>query len=71
MKCNAFLSHLVALSFPTKVISIDISKPRQFPLFIVVPVTLRLAYDPGKQRNLFNVLLRERGTCPTTSSRLK
>ena len=71
MQRNAFLSHSVAFSFPTKVISIGISHPTPIPLFILVPVTLQLAYDPGKQRNLFNVLLRKRGTCPTTYSRLK
>ena len=71
MRCNAFLSRLVAISFPTKVISIGISNPTPIPLFILVPVTLQLAYDLGKQKNLFNVLLRKRGTCPTTSTRLK
>ena len=63
-----FLSRLVVVSFPTKVISIGISNPTPIPLFILVPVTLHLSYHPGKQKN---VLLRKRGVCPTTSSRLK
>ena len=71
MRCNAFLSHSVTVSFPTKVISTGISNSTPIPLFILFPVTLQLAYDPGKRRNLFNVLLRKRGTCPTTSSHLK
>ena len=71
MRCSAFLSRSVAVSFPTKVISIGTSNPTPVPPFIVVPVTLQLAYDPGKRRNLFNVLLRKRSTCPTTSSRWK
>ena len=69
MQC--FFSHSVAVSFPTRVISVAISIPTPIPLFILVPVTFQLAYDPGKQMNLFNVLLRKRGTCPTTASRLK
>ena len=69
MQC--FLSHSVAVSFPTKVIPIGISNPTPFPLFIFVPITLQPAYDPGKRRNLLNVLFRKRGTCPTTSSGLK
>ena len=71
MQCNAFLSHSVAVSFPTKVIPIGNSSPTPFPLFIFVPITLQLAYDQGKQRNLLNVLLRKRGTCPTISSCFK
>ena len=70
MWCNAFLSHSFAASFPTKIISICISSLILIPLFILVPATLQLAYDVGKRRNLFNVLLRKRDTCPTTSSRL-
>ena len=70
MRCNAFLSHSFAASFPTKIISICISNLILIPLFIFVPATLQLAYDVGKRRNLFNVLLRKRDTCPTTSSRL-
>ena len=56
--CHArfFLSHSVDVSFPTKVISIGISSPAAIPLFIIVPVTLQLAYDPGKRR----------GTCLTS-----
>ena len=38
MRCNAFLSHSVAVSFPTKVISIGISNSTPIPLFILVPV---------------------------------
>ena len=68
MQC---LSHSVAVSFPKKVISIGISNPTPIRLFTLVPVTLQVAYDPGKRRNLFNVLLRKRDTCPTTASRLK
>ena len=48
MRCYAFLSHSVAVSFRTKVISIVISNPTPIPLFILVPVRLQLAYDPGK-----------------------
>ena len=47
MRCNAFLSHSVAVSFATKVISIDISNPAPILLFILVTVTLQLAYVPG------------------------
>ena len=60
MRCNAFLSHLVAVSFPTKVISIGIFIPTPIPLFIPVSVTLQLACDPSQRRNLFNVFLRKR-----------
>ena len=56
MRCNAFLSHPVAVSFPKKVVPINISNLTPIPLFILVPVTLQLAYDPGKWRNLFNLL---------------
>ena len=52
MRCNAFLSHSVAVSFPTNVISIAMTNLTPIPRFILVPVTLQLAYDPGKQRNL-------------------
>ena len=38
MRCNAFLSHSVAVSFSTKVISIGISNSAPIPLFILVPV---------------------------------
>ena len=48
MRCNAFLSHSVTVSFPTIVISDGISNPTPIPLFILVPVTLQLAYNPGK-----------------------
>ena len=41
MQC--FLSHSVAVSFPTKVISLRISNLTPIPLFIRVPVTLQLA----------------------------
>ena len=71
IRCNAFLNHSVPVSFPTKVISVGIPNRTPIPLFILVPVTLLLACNPGKRTNLFNVLLRKRGTCPTTSSRLK
>ena len=37
MRCNAFLSHLVAVSFPTKAISIGISNSTPIALFILVP----------------------------------
>ena len=60
MRCNAFLSYSVAVSSPTKVISVGISNPTPIPLFILVSVTLQLAYNPGKRRILFNVLLRKR-----------
>ena len=60
MRCNAFLSNLVAVSFPTKMISIGIFNPTPIPLFIPVPVTLQLACDTSQQRNLFNVFLRKR-----------
>ena len=43
MRSNAFVSHSVAVSFPTKVISIGISNPTPIPLFILVQVTLQLA----------------------------
>ena len=57
--CDAilFLSHSVAVSFPTKVISIGISNPIAILLFIFTPVTLQLAYYPGKQRNLLKPCL--------------
>ena len=71
MRCNAFLSHSVAVSFSTKVISIGISNRAPIPLFILVPVTFQVAYDRGKRRNLFKVLLSKRGTRPTAFSRLK
>ena len=71
MRCNAFLSHSVAVFFPTKVISIGISNPTPVPLFILVPVTLQLACNPGKRRNLSNILLRKRSTCSTTFFSLK
>ena len=48
MRCNAFLSHSVTVPFPTIVISDGISNPTPIPLFILVPVTLQLAYNPGK-----------------------
>ena len=60
MQYNAVLSHSVAISFKTKVVSIGISNPRPIPLFIPVPVTLKLAHNPGKLRSLFNVLLRKK-----------
>ena len=50
---------------------IGISSPTPTRLFILVSVTLQLAYDLCKRRNFFNVLLRKKGTCLTTSSRLK
>ena len=61
MRCNAFLSNSVAVSFSTKFISIGISNPTPIPLFVLVAITLQLVYNPGKRRNLFNVLLRKRG----------
>ena len=70
MWCNSFWSHSVAFSFSTKPISVGISIPTPIPLFILVLVTFQLAYDRGKQRNLFSILFRKRDTCPTTS-RLK
>ena len=43
MRYNAFLSHLVGVSFPAKVISIGISNPAPIHLVILVPVTLQFA----------------------------
>ena len=59
MRCNTFLRHSVA-----------VSQQKLFQLaspILHVPVTLQLAHNQGKRRNLFNVLLWKRGTCPTTS----
>ena len=52
MRCNTFLSHPVAVSFPKKVVPINISNLTPIPLFILVPVTLQLTYDPGKLEEL-------------------
>ena len=60
--------------FPNKIFfswSIDISNSTPIPLFVFVPVTLQLAYIPGKWRHLFHVMLMNKNACPTTSSRLK
>ena len=48
-----------------------LSNPTPIYLFILVPVTLKLACSLGKRRNLFQILPRKRGTRPTTSSCLK
>ena len=53
MQYNAFLSNSNAVSFATEVISISISNPTLIHLFILLPVTLKLAYNPDNQRNLF------------------
>ena len=66
MRYNTFLSHLVAVSFPKKVISIGISNPAPIPLVILVPVTLQLARQ-GKSYlsySLLNSLLQNKELSP-------
>ena len=43
------ISHSVAVSFPTKVISSGVFNPTPVFLFILVPVTLQLACDPRSE----------------------
>ena len=43
------LSHSVAVSFQTKVISSGVFNPTPVVLFILVPVTLQLAYDTRRE----------------------
>ena len=72
--CDTMLFEAIQSPFHSQqkvLVLIGISSPTPTPLFILVPVTLQFAYDLCKRRNFFNVLLRKKGTCLTTSSRLK